>query len=99
MEIGENLVVVPSHLRRGQAITSIRPDEYGGMRPQHVDLRPQTFPCNSMIFRIPLAPFFPLVTAHPAQHDGDSLLIGKIKNVLTGNLRLPAEEVQAMSLT
>src|ERR1035437_2704297 len=48
-----------------------------------------------MIFRAPLTPLFPLVAAHPAEHERNALLIGEFNNVLAGDLGFPAEKIDA----
>src|SRR5215469_14108092 len=48
-----------------------------------------------MVLLAPLVPFFPLVTAHPAKHEWDSLFVGEFDNVFAGNFGFPAKNVHS----
>src|ERR1039457_2070022 len=48
-----------------------------------------------MVFLAPLPPLFPLIAAHPAEHDRNAFLVGKLDNMLAGDFRFPAEKIDA----
>src|SRR5271157_4690551 len=46
-----------------------------------------------MVLFAPLVPFLPLVAAHPAKHQRNTLFVRKLDNVLTGDLRFPTHHI------
>src|ERR1700730_11758479 len=62
---------------------------------KHGNLRPQTVLGHPVVLFIPLIPHFPLVAAHPTEHQRDSLLVGEFDDAFAGNFRLPAKHIQS----
>ena len=91
----EDAVVFRTPRVRWTAIASVCPDEDGRVRAQHQDLRVETLRGHSVVFFAPLVPLLPLVAAHPAEHERNALFVGEIDYVLAGDLRLPAQHVDA----
>ena len=48
---------------------------------------------NAMVLFAPLVPFLPLIAAHPTEHQRNALFVRELDNVLTGDLRFPAQHV------
>src|SRR5208283_3872180 len=46
-----------------------------------------------MVLFAPLVPFLPLVAAHPAKHQRNTLFVRELDNVLTGDLRFPTQHI------
>ena len=77
------------------AIAAVCPDEHGGVRTEHQDLRTKTLRRDATVFFAPLVPFLPLIATHPAEHQRNALLVGKLDNVLAGDFRFPTEKIDA----
>ena len=88
------MVFLANWLRR-QAVASVCPDEHGGVRTEHQDLRTKTLRRDAMVFLAPLVPLLPLIAAHPAEHERNALLVGEFDNVLAGDFRFPAQKIDA----
>src|ERR1017187_9691110 len=95
VQFGKNLVIFHADVFRWQAITPVCPGEHGGVRAEHEDLRAETLRRDAMVFLAPLTPLFPLITTHPAEHERNAFLVGKLDNMLAGDFRFPAEKIDA----
>ena len=68
------------------------------MRTEHLDLRAQAVLRDAVVLVVPLGPFLPLVTAHPAEHQWDAQLVSHFHDVLAGKLALEADHIEAKIL-
>ena len=93
--VGENPPVLQPYRIRSSAVTSVGPDKHGGMRTQHRDLRTKALRSDAVVFLAPLIPLLPLIAAHPAEHERNALLVGEFDDVLAGDLRFPAQHIDA----
>src|ERR1051326_4256944 len=74
-------------------IAAIEPHHEAWVRTQTIDLRPQRFLSNGIVFVLPLVPLFPEIAAAPSRHDQDSLLVGHIEEVFVFQFAFEANRV------
>ncbi len=76
-------------------VASVEPHQQAGMAAQAINLVPQRLLCDFKIGRLPLRPSLPGIATAPAGHDQDALPICQVEKLLSFQLALEPDGVEA----
>ena len=79
---------------RRRIVAAVEPDQQAGVMAEAQHLRTQRGSGDGEVFRGPGLPPFPVIAAAPAEHDEDSILVGKIEEVVGVEFSFEADGVE-----